>query len=303
MAEKPRGMGRGLAAILSASPVPEPSDELRDLPVELIAPNPNQPRRAFDDAALAGLATSVEERGVLQPVLVRPVPGGSYELIAGERRWRAAQIAGLPTVPAIVRPHDDAMSLEIALIENMVREDLNPVEEARALRGTRRGAGLTREDRRPPRRPAAASRCPTSCGCSTCPTRCSTDREGPALRGSRPRAADDQGPRRAQAPGARGGRSQLVGARARGPRARGGQAHDEAPAPHARHRDAAPRPRPRAGADRGGALVGARRRGARSPARRGLPDRARHRLAGGRARAGGAARRAGSRPRWRTIAS
>ena len=87
------------------------------------------------------LADSLRERGVLQPVLVRPVPGGTYELIAGERRWRAAQLAGLETVPAIVRPHDDAESLELALIENMAREDLNPVEEARAARRWSRSSG------------------------------------------------------------------------------------------------------------------------------------------------------------------
>jgi len=146
VAEKSRGMGRGLSAILSATPVPEPSDELRELPVEMIAPNPSQPRRAFDEEALTGLATSMEERGVLQPVLVRPVPGGTYELIAGERRWRAAQLAGLELIPAIVRPHADAASLEIALIENMVREDLNPVEEARACAALVEELGLTRED-------------------------------------------------------------------------------------------------------------------------------------------------------------
>ena len=107
MAERQRGMGRGLSAILSVAPRDEP-EELRQLPVELIAPNPNQPRRQFDPEALAGLVESIRVRGVLQPVLVRPVPGGTYELIAGERRWRAAKLAELETVPAIVRHHDDA---------------------------------------------------------------------------------------------------------------------------------------------------------------------------------------------------
>jgi ParB family chromosome partitioning protein len=141
-------MGRGLAAILSttAADGADAPDELRTLPVELIAPNPRQPRRHFDEAALIGLADSVRERGVLQPVLVRPVPGGRYELIAGERRWRAAQLAELETVPAIVREHDDAASLEVALIENMAREDLNPVEEARACAALVEELGLTRED-------------------------------------------------------------------------------------------------------------------------------------------------------------
>ncbi|MDQ3162273.1 MAG: ParB/RepB/Spo0J family partition protein [Actinomycetota bacterium] len=145
MAEQSRGMGRGLAAILSTGHQDEEA-ELRELPVELIAANPDQPRRTLDEQALAGLAHSVQERGVLQPVLVRPLPGGTYELIAGERRWRAAQLAGLDTVPAIVRSDDDATSLELALIENMAREDLNPLEEARACAALVEELGLTREE-------------------------------------------------------------------------------------------------------------------------------------------------------------
>ena len=145
MAEQSRGMGRGLAAIL-ATRQGQPSAELRELPLELIVANPDQPRRTFDDRALAGLADSLKERGVLQPVLVRPVPGGTYELIAGERRWRAAQLAGLESIPAIVRPDDDAASLELALIENMAREDLNPLDEARACAALIEELGLTREE-------------------------------------------------------------------------------------------------------------------------------------------------------------
>ena len=145
MAERQKGMGRGLAAILSVAPRDE-SEELRQVPVELIAPNPNQPRRSFDEEALAGLADSIRQRGVLQPVLVRPLLGGRYELVAGERRWRAAKLAELETVPAIVRRHDDAASLEVALIENMAREDLNPVEEARACAALVEELGLTREE-------------------------------------------------------------------------------------------------------------------------------------------------------------
>jgi ParB family chromosome partitioning protein len=138
-------MGRGLAAILSVAPRDEP-EELRQLPVELISPNPHQPRDIFDEAALLALAESIRVRGVLQPVLVRPLPGGTYELIAGERRWRAAQLAELESVPAIVRHHDDAASLEVALIENMAREDLNPVEEARACAALTEELGLSREE-------------------------------------------------------------------------------------------------------------------------------------------------------------
>jgi ParB family chromosome partitioning protein len=145
VADKARGMGRGLAAILSVAPQDD-QEELRQLPLELITPNPDQPRRAFDQETLLELAESIKLRGVLQPVLVRPVAGGSFALIAGERRWRAAGLAELETVPAIVRHHDDAASLEIALIENMAREDLNPVEEARACAALTEELGLTREE-------------------------------------------------------------------------------------------------------------------------------------------------------------
>jgi ParB family transcriptional regulator, chromosome partitioning protein len=145
VADRTRGMGRGLAALLAPEDA-ERDAELRHLPLELIEPNPRQPRGDFDEAALVALSESLRERGVLQPVLVRPLPGGTYQLIAGERRWRAARIAGFETVPALVRPHDDAESLELALIENMAREDLNPVEEARACALLVEELGLTRED-------------------------------------------------------------------------------------------------------------------------------------------------------------
>ena len=139
-------MGRGLAAILSVSEGEEGAAELRELHVDLVQPNPDQPRKRFDDDALQALADSVKERGVLQPVLVRPRPGGTYELVAGERRWRAARLAGLETLPALVQQRDDAQSLEDALIENMAREDLNPIEAARAVAGLVEELGLTREE-------------------------------------------------------------------------------------------------------------------------------------------------------------
>ena len=145
---KPRpGMGRGLEAILSVSPEGERAreEELRELPVELISPNPKQPRRRFDQEALVALAGSMGERGVLQPVLVRPKAGGTYELIAGERRWRAARIAGLEAIPALVRQRGDAEAVELALIENMAREDLSPIEEARACAALVEELELTRE--------------------------------------------------------------------------------------------------------------------------------------------------------------
>jgi ParB family transcriptional regulator, chromosome partitioning protein len=146
---KPRpGMGRGLDAILSVSAdgAHQPEEQLRELALELISPNPHQPRRRFDEEGLAALAGSLSGRGVLQPVLVRPRPGGGYELVAGERRWRAARIAGLDSIPAIVREREDAQALEVALIENMAREDLNPIEEARACAALVEELGLTRED-------------------------------------------------------------------------------------------------------------------------------------------------------------
>jgi ParB family transcriptional regulator, chromosome partitioning protein len=120
-----------------------PSQDLRELPVALIEPNLSQPRRYFDEATLQELAGSIRERGVLQPVLVRPWEDGRYGLVAGERRWRAAKLAGLETIPALVSPCDDPAALEAALIENVAREDLNPVEEARACATLSKEFGLT----------------------------------------------------------------------------------------------------------------------------------------------------------------
>jgi ParB family chromosome partitioning protein len=142
------GMGRGLGAILSVSTdsMSPGQEELRQLPVDLIAPNPKQPRREFDGETLEALAGSLGEQGVIQPVLVRPRAGGTYELVAGERRWRAAKLAGLESIPALVRPREDAAALEVALIENMAREDLNPIEEARACAALVEELGLTRKE-------------------------------------------------------------------------------------------------------------------------------------------------------------
>ena len=145
MASTRRGIGRGLAAILPETEVTA-AGELRELPVELIKPNPSQPRTTFEPDALAALAASIEASGVVQPLLVRPLPDGSYELVAGERRWRAAQQAGLEKVPAVVRDQAEAERLQAALIENMVREDLNPVEEAKACAALIEELGLTKEE-------------------------------------------------------------------------------------------------------------------------------------------------------------
>jgi ParB family chromosome partitioning protein len=140
-----RGIGRGLAAILPESEAGD-AGELRELPVSLIKPNPNQPRTKFDPEALTALAASIESSGVVQPLLVRPLPDGSYELVAGERRWRAAQEAGIDKVPAVIRDQAEAERLQAALIENMVREDLNPIEEARACSALVEDLGLTKEE-------------------------------------------------------------------------------------------------------------------------------------------------------------
>ena len=128
------GLGRGLGALIPSEAAASESGPLRftEIPVSGIVSSPHQPRRGFDEDTLAALTASVRELGVLQPVLVRPLGDDRYELVAGERRWRAAKRAGLPSVPAIVRDVDDATSLEHALVENIHRQDLNALEEAAA---------------------------------------------------------------------------------------------------------------------------------------------------------------------------
>ena len=125
-----RGLGRGLDVLIGG--LAERRTELAELPVDAIHPNPRQPRRRFEPDATSGLAGSIRAQGILQPVVVRPREAGGYELIAGERRWRAAREAGIGTVPAVVREADDRDSVLLALVENVAREQLSPVEEARA---------------------------------------------------------------------------------------------------------------------------------------------------------------------------
>jgi ParB family transcriptional regulator, chromosome partitioning protein len=144
VAEDRRGMGRGLAAILPRGQAG--GEGLREIPVELVGPNPRQPRRTFDERALGALADSISARGLLQPIVVRALPGGRYELLAGERRLRAARIAELESVPALVREADERDQLDIALAENMARVDLNPIDEARACATLVDDLGLTREE-------------------------------------------------------------------------------------------------------------------------------------------------------------
>src|ERR1041385_3371127 len=123
-----RGLGRGLEVLLGEAGQPQ----LVHRPVETIHPNPRQPRRRFEPEATAGLAASIRFQGVLQPIVVRPRAEGGYELVAGERRWRAAREAGVPALPAVVRAADDRDALLLGLVENVARENLSPVEEARA---------------------------------------------------------------------------------------------------------------------------------------------------------------------------
>jgi len=132
-----RGLGRGLGALLGDAPIPTApaapaGDVIRHVPVDRIRPNPHQPRKMFDPGALEELQSSIAEHGVLVPILVRELPDG-YEIVAGERRWRACAALGRATVPAIVRPGSDRESLEVAIIENLQREDLNPLEEAAGM--------------------------------------------------------------------------------------------------------------------------------------------------------------------------
>lgn len=139
--KKPRGLGRGLDALLGDAPslrreepvdAPAAGRRQSSLPIEFLKPNPAQPRRLFNEDAIEELASSIRARGLLQPILVRPAGGGTYEIVAGERRWRAAQRAGVHDVPVVIRELDDTETAEIALIENVQRVDLNPMEEAAA---------------------------------------------------------------------------------------------------------------------------------------------------------------------------
>ena len=143
---KKRGMGKGLAAILPEAGSGGP--ELLELPVGKIEPNPDQPRSEFEAGPLQALADSISSTGLLQPLIVRPLDatGDRYELVAGERRWRAAQQAGMKSVPAVVRVSPDDDRLQAALIENMVREDLNPVDEARACASLVDDLGISKEE-------------------------------------------------------------------------------------------------------------------------------------------------------------
>lgn len=150
--KKPRGLGRGLSALMgdinapvdSAAPgAPARPDRL--VPIERVVANPNQPRRDFEPEALNDLSNSIREKGILQPLIVRPVAGDKFEIVAGERRWRAAQLAQLHEVPVLVRDFDDTEVLEVAIIENIQRADLNAIEEALGFRQLMTRFGHTQE--------------------------------------------------------------------------------------------------------------------------------------------------------------
>jgi ParB family transcriptional regulator, chromosome partitioning protein len=145
------GLGKGLDALIPSGMTDAPAGSrdgptLMDIPVKELVPNPNQPRVHFDEESLTDLSASIREIGVLQPLLVRQMPDGTYQLIAGERRWRAAQRAGLLTVPAVVKTTDDMSSVEQALVENLHRQDLSPLEEASAFQQLIDDFGLTHDD-------------------------------------------------------------------------------------------------------------------------------------------------------------
>src|SRR3990167_6962224 len=143
--KKPQRLGRGLDALLSAYETPVEREELRQIPIDLLQRGKYQPRTHMDPAALEELAASIRAQGVVQPIVARPLSGGQYEIIAGERRWRAAQLAGLETVPAVVRKIPDEAAIAISLIENIQRENLNPIEEANALQRLIDEFGMTHQ--------------------------------------------------------------------------------------------------------------------------------------------------------------
>ena len=146
MANANRGLGRGLGALLGDAALQTESADSLYLPISQVESCAGQPRKHFDDAALADLADSIREHGIIQPLTVRKLASGYYQIIAGERRWRAARLAGLTQVPAIVIEADDRKAMELALIENLQREDLNPIEEAKGYRALQDVYGMTQDE-------------------------------------------------------------------------------------------------------------------------------------------------------------
>lgn len=145
MAKKQSGLGKGLNALMFENSVDD-MVATNTLPINEIIPNKDQPRKTFDEGALQELADSITQHGVLQPLLVRPLATGGYQLVAGERRWRASRMAGLKEVPVVVKELTDVETMEIAIIENLQREDLNPIEEAEGLQALIDKCGFTQEE-------------------------------------------------------------------------------------------------------------------------------------------------------------
>ena len=145
MAMKNRGLGKGLDALFADNAAPDSAGAV-SLNISEIEPNKGQPRKSFDEKALAELADSIRQHGVITPILVRPLTGGGYQLVAGERRWRAARMAGLSEVPVLIKELTDAQTMEIALVENLQREDLNPIEEAEGYRSLMDTYNLTQDE-------------------------------------------------------------------------------------------------------------------------------------------------------------
>lgn len=146
MATKQKGLGRGLGALIGDFSSPGETEAITKLPLQRVEPNPNQPRHNFDEEELEALSDSIREHGIVQPLAVRETGDGYYQIIAGERRWRAARLAGLTEVPVIVLDADDKTVMELALIENLQRQDLNPMEEAEGYRALMEDYNMTQEE-------------------------------------------------------------------------------------------------------------------------------------------------------------
>ena len=146
MSAKQRGLGRGLGALIGDFPEEPESGAVTKLPLQKVEPNPDQPRRTFDEEELQALADSIAAHGILQPLAVRASGGGFYQIIAGERRWRASRMAGLKEVPVRILTADEQRAMEMALVENLQREDLNPIEEAKGYRALQDVYGMTQDD-------------------------------------------------------------------------------------------------------------------------------------------------------------
>ncbi|MBR3474053.1 MAG: ParB/RepB/Spo0J family partition protein [Oscillospiraceae bacterium] len=141
-----KGLGQGLDALFAINALDEPEGELLTLPISKVEPREAQPRKSFDEEALQALADSIAQYGLIQPIVARKLPSGYYQIIAGERRWRASRMAGLEEIPVRVLEADDRRTAELALVENLQREDLNPIEEAKGYRTLMEDYGLTQEE-------------------------------------------------------------------------------------------------------------------------------------------------------------